>query len=84
MSDVVKCGQLATYYCLSPQQVTANTRRSSNVDLLLGQRLRRWPDSKLTLCQRILFAWVLIQNSLSIFCIERHLLTIPPACVISY
>ena len=36
--------------------VTANTRRSYNVILMLGQRLRRWANIKTTLGQRLVFA----------------------------
>ena len=34
----------------------ANTRRSTNAGLTLGQRLRRWPNVKPTLFERLVFA----------------------------
>ena len=34
----------------------ANGRRLANVGLLLGQRRRRWPNSKPTLAQRLMFS----------------------------
>ena len=36
--------------------VPANTRRWTNAGLLLGQRLRRWPNINPTLVQRLVFA----------------------------
>ena len=32
-------------------------RRLSNIGLLLAHRLRRWPNSKPALAQRLMFAW---------------------------
>ena len=39
-------GRASTY-------IPANTRRWTNVVLLLGHRLRRWPNNKITLAQRL-------------------------------
>ena len=34
----------------------SNTRRLTNADLMLGHRLRRWPNIKSTSVQRLVFA----------------------------
>ena len=39
-------------------QYPADTRRSPDVDLMLGHRLRRWPNTKSTLVQRVLSAGI--------------------------
>ena len=41
---------------LSANHYSGNMRRRPNVGLLLGQRRRRWGNSKPTLCQRLVFA----------------------------
>ena len=38
------------------REIPANTRRSANVGLMLGQRRRRWPNIKPTLAERLVFA----------------------------
>ena len=35
----------------------ANSWRSPNIDLILLHRLRRWPNIKPALGQRLVFAW---------------------------
>ena len=42
----------------------ANTRRWTNADLMLAHRLRRWPNIKSALVQRLMFAgyhWKLLE-----------------------
>ena len=47
--------------------VRANMRHWPNVDLLLAHRLRRWPNSKPTLGQRLMFAGVQYKEPLKAF-----------------
>ena len=43
--------------------IPANTRRWTIAGLMLGHRLRRWPNIELTMVQRLVFARMIIDNS---------------------
>ena len=43
-----------------PGQVAANTRPSPSVVLVLAQRLRRWPNAKTALGERLVLAGLLL------------------------
>ena len=44
----------------APLSFPANTRRQTNVDLMLAHRLRRWPNIKTTLFQRLVSAGLIL------------------------
>ena len=54
---------------IDSDNISANTRFWSNVDLLLGQRRRRWSNSKSTLGQRLVSGteYPAVINNLSLF-----------------
>ena len=56
-----------------PSELTANTRRWTNVVLMLGQRRRRWPNIKTTLAQGLVFAVVCRVDFSSWLYIVKHL-----------
>ena len=45
-------GEWSPVWVISP----AHTKHSTNVVLILGQRLRRWPNIRTTLCERLMCA----------------------------